>query len=310
MRKWLIVGAGLAGCTIAERIAAVRKERVLVVEKKEYVGGMAADYRDDAGILRGRCGAHIFHTNDDRVWNYVNEFADFGSYKHRVFAETPRRFVELPPDQVGEAELAEIYRPYSERMWGCPMNMVDPMTLKRASSRQPGQVGYFNDKHQGLPEAGYSALCQEMLDDPLIEVSLETQDPACGPDVRIIWTGPIDAYFGYAFGRLPYRSLRFEWVPASVLNRPREKAIREVCYPLRSVRCREYPEAYAEGRNDPLYPVVTGHSAELLGKYRQRAAELKHIWFLGRQAEFLYLNMDQTVGRALKLFDEELRPLD
>lgn len=309
MRQWLIVGAGLAGCTIAERIASVRKESVLVVDKKPYVGGMAADYFDETGVLRSRCGAHIFHTDDTKVWEYVNGFADFPAYKHRVFAETPRRFVELPPDQVGEAELAEIYRPYSERMWGCPLNMIDPMTLKRASSRQPGQLGYFNDTYQGLAEHGYTDLCLRMLEQAGIAVSLDSSMPACGPDVRIVYTGPIDAYFGYAFGRLPFRSLRFEWIPASVLNRPAEKAIREVCYPLRSVRCREYPEAYAEGRNDPLYPVVHGHSAALLGKYKARAAELKNVWFVGRQAEFLYLNMDQVVGRALKLFDEELRPL-
>jgi UDP-galactopyranose mutase len=363
--KWLIVGAGLTGATLAERIAAIRGERVLVVERRDHIAGNAHDPCDENGIRIHRYGPHIFHTNSEKVWAYLNLFTTFRAYKHRILASVDGALVPVPFNfrgidvlfgaeaasrlksklverygfdaripilklrEAGDAairELAEliyakVFVGYTTKQWGIGPEDLSPSVTARVPVITGDDDRCFTDRYQGIPVDGYTSMVSRILDHPRVSVSLSTDyldARADHPQARVIYTGPIDAYFDHCLGALPYRSVRFEMriergdrvLPAASVNYPNEhaftretemKQITGQQHPLTAIS-RDFPVAHERGRNEPYYPIINDDTQALLARYRKLARE-EPVLFCGRLGEYRYYDMDQAVGAALATFD-------
>jgi len=350
----IVAGAGIWGCTLARRLAEAGR-RVLVLEARAAPGGNARCETDaQTGIEVHSYGSHIFHTHEKSVWEFANRFVRFNGYQHKVLASYRGRTyflplglalvnkffgVELQPagvaaflEQDGHAEALfdAFFRGYTSKQWGLPPEKIDPAIIKRVPVRTNYDVNYFNDYNQGIPLDGYNSLFERLLDHPGItlrcgcRVALQDGAFRAGadvlPDVPLFYSGPVDALFGYRFGELPWRSLRFEretldiadFQGASVVNytgldvpytrihefkhyHP-ERA--ETMKLPATVIMREYPAAWKPG-DEPYYPVANAASAELLARYNAEAAKFPKLTIGGRLGSFRYLDMDQSMLSAL-----------
>jgi UDP-galactopyranose mutase len=356
----LVVGAGFAGAVMAERIAAVRGLRVLVIDRRDHIAGNAFDARDEHGVLIHRYGPHIFHTNAEKVSDYLSRFTDWRPYEHRVLAEVGGRHVPMPINRTTlnalygldlgtEAEVQAFYdthaeprerlvnsedavvakvgrdlyetlfRGYTRKQWGLDPSELHAQVCARIPVRTSDDDRYFNDAFQCMPADGYTALFERLLDHPRIEVRTGTEFS----DVRdaydhLVWTGPIDEYYGHRFGALPYRSLRFETEtratpdgslvqPVAVINHPDEATpytrvteYRHLTGQAHGASTLHYEYPSADG--DPYYPVPRPENRELYQRYAALAARETCVTFVGRLARYQYLNMDQVVAQALSSF--------
>jgi len=372
--EWVVVGAGLVGCTLAERIATELDQRVLVIEARDHVGGNVFDEFDEHGILVHRYGPHAFHTNDERVWKYLSRFTEWRFYEHRVLAKVDGQLVPVPfnlnsldtlfrPDRAAHFRrlLLEAYEPgqdipilrlreapqpeirkladfvyekifygYTVKQWGLTPEQLSPSVVGRVPVRLSRDDRYFRDRYQGVPALGYTALVQRMLSHKNIEVVLgtafESIRDALGAS-RLIYTGPIDSYFGYAYGQLPYRSLRFESTyeaekqhqPVAQINYPNDHEYTRVVEHKQitaqevtgTTMTREYPQPHQPGKNEPYYPIPRPENLAVYAKYVAETARLIRgtVFFAGRLADYKYYNMDQAVARALCLFRREVVPV-
>jgi UDP-galactopyranose mutase len=354
---YLIVGAGFAGCVLAERLANGLHKRVLVVERRDHIGGNAYDFRNEQGLLVQRYGPHIFHTNSKAVWDYLSQFTTWNGYVHRVLAHLGDKQVYLPinldtmerlcnraftPGQLREhfeqrrvrldrienardmvvsqvgRELYELlFRDYTKKQWGLPAEQLDPQVTGRLPVRFDRDTRYFTDPWQGLPAEGYTRMFERMLHGPNIEIRLETDYRAVAGSVDrggLIFTGAIDEFFDWQYGRLPYRSvdLRFETLAverfqdAAVVNYPGREEYTRITE-FKQLYLQRHPATticYEYGSDDgpACYPVPAPANHALYARYKARADELADTYFVGRLAQYEYLNMDQVVERALDLF--------
>jgi UDP-galactopyranose mutase len=356
---YLIVGCGFAGSVLAERLANEHGARILMIDKRDHVGGNAYDEKDAAGILIHRYGPHIFHTNSDEVFNYLSRFTKWRPYEHRVLATVRDKLVPIPinrttlndlfgldlqTDEDAAAYLAsraetveeirtsedvvinavgrELYelffRGYTRKQWGLDPSELDKSVTARIPTRTNTDDRYFTDKHQAMPADGYTAMFKRMLDNPLITIALGTDYRDVQQEIdaaHTIYTGPIDEYFDWRYGKLPYRSLKFvhstidaeQYQPVGTVNYPSEDVpytrISEYKH-LTGQRHRqtsitlEYPSA--EG--DPYYPVPRAENQALYKRYEALADATTGVTFVGRLATYRYYNMDQIVGQALATF--------
>jgi UDP-galactopyranose mutase len=353
---YLVVGAGFAGAVLAERLASAG-QKVLVVEKRNHVGGNAYDHYDDAGVLVHRYGPHIFHTNSQEVFEYLSRFTQWRFYEHRVLAQVDGKLVPIPINldtvnqvygldlrsedlpaffakmavprnplrtsedvvvsKVGWDLYRKFFQGYTRKQWGLDASELDSSVIARIPVRTNRDDRYFTDTYQYMPAHGYTRMFERMLDHPNISVVLQTDYREVASWIRfrnMIYTGPIDEFFGRCYGRLPYRSLEFEHV---TLEQPQFQRTGTVNYPndhdytritefkhltgqqhARTSIVYEYPRA--EG--DPYYPVPRPENAALYRKYQELAAQLPNVHFVGRLATYRYYNMDQVVAQALTLF--------
>jgi UDP-galactopyranose mutase len=351
----LVVGAGFAGSVIAERCASSGKS-VLIVEKREHIGGNAYDERDANGLLIHRYGPHIFHTNAQIVSDYLSRFTTWIPYEHRVLASLNGRLYPIPINQitvnrlyglnldepgvaaffervrekresirtsedvvlssVGRDLCDKFFRGYTKKQWALDLSQLDALVAARIPVRTNSDDRYFSDSFQKMPAEGYTMMFERMLDHPNIRVELNTDFETARRQVRwtkLVYTGPIDEYFNYCYGHLPYRSLRFEhehlpdtevFQPVGTVNYPNEyewTRITEFKYLTGEQHqgtsiVREYPEADGE----PYYPVPRNENQELFRRYQARAGSESNVHFVGRLAQYRYLNMDQVVAAALK----------
>ena len=360
MFDWLVVGAGFAGATLAERLATVRGERVLVIDRRDHIAGNAYDEQDAAGILMHRYGPHIFHTNSDAVFEHLSRFTKWRAYEHRVLAkladgklvpmpinrttvnrmndlsltteEEVEAFFNARAEKVDEIRSSEdvvvsrvgrhlyetFFRGYTRKQWGLDPSELDKSVTSRVPTRANTDDRYFTDTHQFMPLDGYTAMFKRMLDHPNITVLTGTDYRDIKGKVpfrRMVWTGPVDEYFDFRFGKLPYRSLTFkhetldqEWYqPVGTVNYPGEEVpytrISEYKHLTGQVNGKttittEFPSA--EG--DPYYPVPRPENAELYKRYEALADATEDVWFVGRLATYRYYNMDQVVAQALATF--------
>lgn len=354
----LVVGGGFAGCVLAERLATQLDRRVLIVDRREHIGGNAYDCLDDAGILIHRYGPHIFHTNSDKVIDYLSQFTDWRPYEHRVLAEVDGKQVPIPINlttlntlyglqmdsraaaaflaaraepiaeirssrdvvvsQVGEELYRKFFEGYTRKQWGRDARELDRSVTSRVPTRTDSDDRYFQDRHQCMPRHGYTRMFEKMIDHPNI-CFMPNTDYA---DVRdavahdhLVYTGPVDEFFGYRFGKLPYRSLRFEHVTVdqsqfqrvAVVNYPAPdcaytriteyKHLTGQVHPRTSVS-REFP--VDEG--DPYYPIPAPENAALYRRYEELAERTPGVTFTGRLGTYRYYNMDQVVAQSLALF--------
>jgi UDP-galactopyranose mutase len=353
----LIVGAGFAGSVLAERIAAERGERVLIVDRRPHVAGNAYDEHDAAGVLMHRYGPHIFHTNSQAIFDYLSKFTSWRFYEHRVLADVRGQLLPMPINldtinrlyglsltseeledwfaaraepvqeirtsedvvvsRVGRELYETFFRGYTRKQWGLDPSELDKSVTARVPTRTNRDDRYFTDEFQFMPQDGYTAMFQRMLDHPLIEVRLSTDyaevkdiKPRCG----LIWTGAVDEFFDFRFGKLPYRSLQFEHV---TLDQPKFQPVGTVNYPMSEAYTRiseykhltgqQHPKTtityeYPSAEGDPYYPVPRPENAALYKRYEALALATPGVWFVGRLATYRYYNMDQVVGQALATF--------
>ena len=353
----LVVGAGFAGAVMAERIAAARGLRVLVIDRREHIAGNAHDHRDEHGVLIHRYGPHIFHTNAEKVFDYLSRFTEWRPYEHRVLADVGGRHVPMPINRstlnalyglgltteaevegffaaraeprervsssedavvakVGRELYETLFRGYTRKQWGLDPSQLHASVCARIPVRVDDDDRYFGDAFQCMPADGYTALFERLLDHPLIEVrcgvSFADVDDAYD---HLVWTGPIDEFYGACYGALPYRSLRFETVcvdtpggglvqPVAVINHPAESTpytrvteYRHLTGQVADVSTLHYEFPTAAG--DPYYPVPRPENRALYQRYAALAARERNVTFVGRLARYQYLNMDQVVAQAL-----------
>lgn len=350
----LVVGAGFAGSVVARELAEAG-HRVRVIDKRPHVAGNAYDERDAHDVLVHRYGPHIFHTNGERIFEYLSRFTEWRNYEHRVRGvvagrhypfpinrDTVNQLYGLDLDEAGaEAFFERVREPrepvltsedvvlnsvgrdlyekfflnYTRKQWG-----MDPSELKagvaaRIPVRTTTDDRYFTDTFQVMPRHGYTRMFEAMLDHPGITVELGVDFEAIRGHVNaahIVYTGPIDAYFRHCFGRLPYRSLRFEhehlpdvdqYQEVGTVNYPNDHAYTRItefkhltgqAHAGTSI-VREYPQA----DGDPYYPIPSMENEAQFKRYEALAKDEQNVTFVGRLAQYRYYNMDQVVGAAL-----------
>ncbi|WP_151708480.1 UDP-galactopyranose mutase [Acinetobacter brisouii] len=359
--KFLIVGAGFAGAVSARELAEAGHQ-VLVVDRRDHIAGNAYDVKDSYDILIHQYGPHIFHTNSERIFNYLSQFTQWRPYEHRVRGvvngkeypfpinrdtlnqlydldlteqqaaeyfekvREPRDPVQTSEDvvlnSVGRDLYEKFFLNYTKKQWGLDPSQLKAGVAARIPTRTNTDDRYFTDTYQAMPLHGYTAMFENMLNHPNITVKLSTDYKdiiAQGIEYdHLIYTGPIDAFYDYQFGHLPYRSLRFEhehlnteqYQSVGTVNYPNDhdftritefKHLTGQVVPSTSI-VREYPTA--EG--DPYYPIPRTENEQLFKQYQTLANAEKNVTFVGRLAEYRYYNMDQVVGAALNAVNKIL----
>jgi UDP-galactopyranose mutase len=310
-----VVGSGLFGATCA-RLLADKGYDVQVFEQRPVVAGNCYD-EEIEGVLTCKHGVHVFHTNLDKVWDFVNRFAEFNDYVHRVLCYVDGQYISFPPNeqtyqQLGTKDVSILLDGYSKKMWGD----VSDEWLNTVQARIPIRFNdddrYFADKHQGMPIGGYTQMVEKMLAGiPVNHRKFTLQDVSSNDTV--IYSGSIDELFDYQFGKLDYRSLSFltvprgdERQPVAVVNYPSldTPCIRTVDYsyfynqPSNQLLVYEYPEAF-NGENERYYPINDTDNLELYGKYLTLLPS--NVIVGGRLGSYQYLNMDQVILRAFDI---------
>ena len=327
-----IIGAGLAGITMAERLADKGKS-VLLLERRNHIGGNCYDFIHK-DVLIHRYGPHIFHTDNEKVWEYLNQFTEFNDYKHMVKVEVNNKLVDLPINLKSLQELGlekgyetvkyiykKVFENYSKKQWGKYVSKIDPTIFGRIAVRDNYISDYFLDRFQGLPVFGYTRMFENMLFNKNIEVELNRNKiEIFKSNIPIIYTGMIDELFGYCYGKLPYRSLDI-WFQEHkqpfyqkhpVINYPsKERLTRITEYKymtqqncMNTIISKEYPCEYKSKKNLPYYPIPTDDTKALYNKYKKLADKIPNLYLLGRLAEYKYYNMDDVVEKALNLSEE------
>jgi UDP-galactopyranose mutase len=358
----IVVGAGFAGSIMAERLASQAGMDVLVIDRREHVAGNAFDEYNEHGVLVPRFGGHLFHTNAEKVVEYLSRFTEWRPYEHRVRAVINGRTLPLPLNRdtingffdisletesqveaylgtlteqyeridnseqavvskVGRALYDAIFRCYTRKHWGLDPSDLDPTVCGRIPLRLGTDDRYFGDDFQAMPTEGFAAMFDRMLDHPNIDLRLGTSWQEIADEEQaplLVWTGPVDEYFGHRFGPLPYRSLRFEHVtyptpggrflqPVGTINYPDEhvpfirvEEFRHMYGQVHEYSTLAYNIPSAEG--DPYYPIPRPANRELYARYKTLADETPGVVFVGRLARYQYLNMDQVTAQALATF--------
>lgn len=369
--NYLIVGAGLFGAVFA-REAVKAGKTVLVVDKRPHIAGNV--YTEDVeGIHVHKYGAHIFHTNNRTVWNYVNQFAEFNRFTNSPVANYHGELYSLPfnmytfnkmwgvvtPEEAaakieGQRKAAGITNPknleeqaislvgtdiyeklikgYTEKQWGRPCTELPAFIIKRLPVRLTFDNNYFNALYQGIPVGGYTNMVANMLKGIEVKLNcdyLENKENLDKLVDKVVYTGPIDAYFNYNLGPLEYRSVRFE---TEVLDKPNFQGNAAVNYTDRetpwtriiehkwfefgkdsdgndlpkTVISREYSSEWKVG-DEPYYPVNDEKNGKLYKEYKVLADKESKVIFGGRLGEYKYYDMDAVIDSALKRADIELR---
>lgn len=364
MYDYLIVGSGLFGSIFAYE-AGKKGKQCLVVEKRDHIGGNIYT-KEVEGIQVHQYGAHIFHTSNREVWEYVQQFAEFNRYTNSPVAnykgeiynlpfnmntfnklwgvvtpaeakakieeqaaayrtEHPANLEEQALNLVGKDIYEKLIKGYTEKQWGHRATELPPEIIKRLPVRYIYDNNYFNDIYQGIPIGGYTAMIEKMLEKAEVRLGvdyLEHKDELDALAEKVVYTGPIDAYYGYQFGELEYRSVSFE---TEVLDQPNYQGNAVVNYTEyevpytriiehkhfefgtqdKTVISREYPAAWKKG-DEPYYPVNNEKNNMLYHSYEELAKEEKKVIFGGRLGTYKYMDMHHVVAEALRVTKEEL----
>ncbi|MBC3779421.1 UDP-galactopyranose mutase [Pseudomonas sp. SWRI99] len=355
---YLIVGAGFAGSVIAERLAEGLGRQVLLIDRRDHIAGNAYDHYDAAGLLVHRYGPHIFHTNAQRIVDYLSRFTQWRPYEHRVLAKVDGQLLPIPinlatlnalyglsmtsaqaeqflaeraepvatirtsedvvVNQIGRELYEKFFRGYTRKQWGLDPSALDKSVTSRVPTRTNEDDRYFTDTFQIMPRDGYTRMFERMIDHPRIDLLLSTDFKQVRHAVKfrhVIYCGPIDEYFDFQLGRLPYRSLRFEhqtleqerYQPVAVVNFPDPEVPYTRITEYKHLTGQTHPRTsisyeFPCDDGDPYYPVPRPENAELYKRYRALAEQTPNVTFLGRLGTYKYYNMDQVVGQALALY--------
>ena len=382
---YIIVGCGLAGIVMAERISRELNKKVLIIEQRNHIGGNCYDYYDEHGILVHKYGPHIFHTSHKEVYDYLSKYTDWHIYQFQarvvidgkktnipfnlntmrdlldedLYKRLSSKLINLfgydkviPILKLRETHDEEIkwladyiyekvYLNYMKKQWEVRPEELDASVTERVPVYISRDNRYFKDKYQMMPKNGYTEMFKRMLDNPNINIMLNTNafdlieldEKNKGVkflgkkfDGKLIYTGEIDVLFNSIYGDLPYRSLRFEYE-----NYPREyfQETAMTSYPnnyefTRTTETKhmtgqdsktttviyEYPQKYernVKGKDVPYYPIPNPENRERYKKYKKYAEDYKSIILVGRLANYLYYNMDQMIKMTLDLFNEKIK---
>ena len=367
---YLIVGAGLFGAVFAREITDQGK-KCLVIEKRDHIAGNIYTEEVD-GIHVHRYGAHIFHTSDKKIWQYVNRYTEFNQYINSPVAvygdelynlpfnmntfskmwgiKTPAEAKAIIDKQIMEAGIGEpanleeqairlvgtdvyekLIKGYTQKQWGRKCTELPAFIIKRLPVRLTFDNNYFNALYQGIPIGGYTQLVEHLLEGIEVRLNtdyLEQKEKLDRLAETVVYTGPIDAYFGYSLGALEYRSVRFE---TEVLDIPNFQGNAAVNYTDRetpwtriiehkwfefgkdeqgqdlpkTVISREYSSEWKPG-DEPYYPVNDEKNGALYAEYKRLADTEKNVIFGGRLAEYRYYDMDAVIASALRKSEEVL----
>lgn len=323
-----IYGCGLSGVTAAILLKE-KGHKVEIFETRPHIGGNCYDSKNNDGVTVHEYGSHIFHTNDDQVWEFLNKYTEFNSYEHRVRANTAEGLISIPynnktRDQLGRDLTPEqitdlLFKQYSERHWGIPWSELPKSISGRVPNKRTDYDDrYFTDKYQGIPTKGYTEMFTNMLDGIKVHLGVDPDLYKKQKSDLNVWTGPISKYFDYQLGHLPYRSLRFEhtrvkkdsnytWDKGAVINecndRPFNRTMDNSVYLNEqcdyTIHTRDYPEEYELGVNEPIYPKTFGTGPKVYKKYQKMALADKNTIFIGRLATYRYLDMWMAVKQAM-----------
>lgn len=373
----VIIGAGVAGC-VAARDLAESGRKVLVLEQRDHIGGNCYDEKDEHGILIHKYGPHIFHTKEQKAYDYLSRFTDWYAFGHEVVANVHGKLIPVPFNlntlhMVYEQEKADalekklidafglesrvpilklrehedpeireiadyvyenIFLHYTMKQWGQTPEQIDPAVTGRVPVLISHDNRYFQEPWQGMPLHGYTLMFEKMLDHENITVEI-------GVDARsrvtfsegsvsldgqaftgdLIYTGPLDELFDCRFGRLPYRSLRFDF---EYYDKPDYQGHSVVNYTVSedftritefkyltgqqaegTTIVKEYPFAYTGAEGEiPYYSIANEANQKLYEQYRGLVEHIPNVWLLGRLAEYKYYNIDAMVLKALELTDK------
>ncbi|WGS83783.1 UDP-galactopyranose mutase [Methylomonas sp. UP202] len=361
----LIVGAGFAGAVIARQLADSGRFNVKVIDRRDHIAGNAYDpINPDLNLRVHQYGPHIFHTNDQRIFDYLSRFTEWLPYRHqvqawvddvgyvplpinrttinriyrqslydeeavKVFLSTLRIPNENPSNarQVAEnvfgPDLTELFfGRYTRKMWDLDLTELPAEVLKRLPIRYDDNADYFNDSIQAMPADGYIGLFKKLLDHPAISIVLNCEfDKAMEHEYFHVFNSmPIDVYFDECFGRLPYRSIKFEHqlMPEHHQPTPTINFTDDGCYTRQTdwrlypgcnlgaehvLLTKEMPCRDEDNRFERYYPVktVSGEPQQLYKRYKAKAEQLKHMTFIGRCGQYIYYDMHQVVANSLKI---------
>jgi len=361
MYDYIIVGSGLYGAVCAYELKKQGKS-VLVLEKRSHIGGNIYTEKVE-GINVHKYGAHIFHTHDKVIWEYINQFAEFNNYinqpvarykdecynmpfnmntftklwrdvftpeeaKKRIeeerakeYTETPKNLEEQAINLVGRTIYEKLVKGYTEKQWGRKCTELPAFIIKRLPVRFTFDNNYFNDRYQGIPIGGYTAIIEKMLDG--VEVRLNTdffdnKEEYLKNTQKVIYTGAIDKYFDYIYGALEYRSVRFETEILDCPNYQGNAVINYTEYEVpytriiehkhfefdstspKTVISREFSSAWKLG-DEPYYPVNDEKNGALYQKYKELADKEQNVIFGGRLGQYKYFDMDDVIMSALEM---------
>jgi len=357
---YLIVGCGLFGATFA-RLATDAGKSCLVIDRREHIAGNCYTH-NDGGIHVHRYGPHIFHTSNKAVWDFVHRFAEFNNFilspkaysggnlyslpfnmntfyeiwgvkrpysaktiiDQQKFKGKPSNLEEQALSLVGKDVYEKLIKHYTEKQWGRSATELPTFIIRRLPLRFTYDNNYFNDRYQGIPIGGYTAMFEKMLDGIEVRINtdyLENREYFDSLASKVVFTGPIDEYFNYELGELDYRSLRFEEEILDTENY-QGNAIINYCDKSKdytriiehkhfdkvntnhTVITREYPQNYRRGLT-PYYPINDSANQDLYDKYREKSKALTKVLFGGRLAEYKYMDMHVVIESAMNKFKGE-----
>lgn len=366
---YLIVGSGLYGAIFAHEAKAKGKS-VLVVDKRPNIAGNVYTEKQE-GINVHMYGAHIFHTNDKRVWNYITQFAEFNrftnspvaNYKGELYSMPfnmytfnkmwgvvtpeeaaakieeqkkeitgePKNLEEQAISLVGRDIYEKLVKGYTEKQWGRDCKELPAFIIKRLPVRLTFDNNYFNALYQGIPIGGYTKMVENLLDGIEVRLNTDYLEHKAELDAladKVVYTGPIDAYFGFKLGTLEYRSVRFENETLDIPNFQGNAAVnytdRETPWTRiiehkwfefgkdedgndlpKTIISREYSSEWKAG-DEPYYPVNDEKNGQLYAKYKELADKETSVIFGGRLGEYKYYDMDTTIASVLDMCEKEL----
>jgi len=364
MYDYLIVGAGLYGAVFARQATDAGK-KVLVIDKRDHIAGNVYT-KPIEDIQVHVYGAHIFHTNNQQVWDYVNRFADFNrftnapiaNYKGEIYSlpfnmytfnkmwgvvtpqeasekieaqrkqagiTEPKNLEEQAISLVGTDIYEKLIKGYTEKQWGRPCNELPAFIIKRLPVRLTYDNNYFNALYQGIPIGGYTKMVQNMLDGIEVRLGvdyLSERESLNSIAKKVVFTGPIDAYYDYSLGHLEYRSVRFETEVLDIPNFQGNAAVNytdaetpftriiehkwfEYNEQPKTVISREYSSEWKVG-DEPYYPVNDEKNNSLYLRYKALAEQESNIIFGGRLGQYRYYDMDAVIAVALLDSETEL----
>lgn len=357
---YLIVGAGLFGCVIAERLANVLNKKILVIDERNHIGGNCySEIDSETGIEIHKYGTHVFHTNIEVVWDYINKFTSFNKYQHKVVSfyqgsefpmpinlltlmmyykscskeakellekeieqdkiENPRNFEEEAVSIIGKSLYSAFILNYTRKQWGRNPKELPKEIVKRIPIKYNCDCNYFEDKWQGIPLNGYQDLFLNLLSSKNIEIKLNCDFFKNEFNAeKVIYTGSIDRYFDFAFGKLEYRSVSFDRKCFACEN-VQNIAVMNYADPEEYTRSHEFKHLHPERdktnnsilffeksswKGCPCYPIEDERNKKIYKQYEGMIKQGDKVMFGGRLGEYKYYNMDETIQSALRKFQE------
>lgn len=370
--SFVVVGSGLMGAVIAERISNRLNKPVLVIEKRNHIGGNCYSETDDlTQIEYHKYGTHIFHTSNEKVWTYINQFTTFNAYRHQVLASYMNKTYQLPinletinsffnvnlkpyevdkfmsarttaqthePNNFEEKAISllgkELYeafiKGYTIKQWQIDPSQLPAAIFNRLPFRKNYDENYFFDKWQGIPTDGYTAIFERMLSNKNIRLLLNTDffdiRNQLKKDACLLYSGPIDRFFDYKFGKLSWRTLQFEKevmdvedyqgnsvinfpeidIPYTRIHEPKHLHPERNYSSANTIIFKEY--SLKDDGSDPFYPILSDDNIKIYDQYKREASQLKNVFISGRLGDYKYYDMHQTIARALEIFETGILP--